>query len=145
MSDLVYIGMVHKCWSVRSDMNMMQCVFSLNEADLFPLSGSRTETVVCSSRHRHMTCTFHRHDTEEGFLISVTKPGYTVGTWLLAVLWEILIASENGCVHQVTSLGPLSVISEIRLVKFMEREKIINIWFVFRIWNLKWILAILFV
>jgi len=27
---------------------MMQRVYSLNEADLFPLSGSRTETIMCS-------------------------------------------------------------------------------------------------
>jgi len=54
---------------------MMQRVYSLNEADLFPLSGSRTETIVCSSLHRHLTYTFHRLDREEGFLIGVKKPG----------------------------------------------------------------------
>ena len=54
--------MVHKCWSIRGDMNMMQRVYSLNEADLFPLSGFRTETVVSSSRHTRVTCRFHRYD-----------------------------------------------------------------------------------
>jgi hypothetical protein len=68
--------MVHKCWSVRGDMNMMQRVFNLNEADLLPLSGSRMETVVCSSRRCHVTCKFHRLDIEEGFLITVTKRLY---------------------------------------------------------------------
>ena len=45
--DLVYVG-----WfiSVGQYMNVMQGVFNLNEADLFQLSGSRTETVVCCSR-----------------------------------------------------------------------------------------------
>jgi len=48
-------------------MNMMQRVYSRNEADLFPLSGSRTETVVCSSRQSQDLYV----DIEEGFLISV--------------------------------------------------------------------------
>jgi len=63
-SDLIYIG-----WfiSVGHYMNMMQRVYSRNEADLFPLSGSRTETVVCSSRQSQDLYV----DIEEGFLISV--------------------------------------------------------------------------
>jgi len=109
--------MVHKCWSLTGDINMMQRVYNLNEADLFPLSGSRTDTVVCCSWSSHMTCTSHRHYTEEGFLISVTKLGCTVGFWLHTVLRAILITSANVCVHKVTPLGPLCVvISEKRLV-----------------------------
>jgi hypothetical protein len=77
---------------------MMQRVYSLNEANLFPLSGSRTETVVCSSLHKHLIYTIHRLDIEEGFLISVKKPDCIKSNSNSICKWMCLPSDASGSI-----------------------------------------------